>query len=286
MDTIRKSLMDKISQKGVITPYEAIHLQCLDWQHKRAQTPNVQVEPNPYIAVENIASLIQPYQLKELLTFQNARDGDVYDGYRWAATEMIHLDSGIGDIAYKGVALLSELRYMRDECVTRLFLNMRDGKPTTSTLFDFSAYSQVNQKQMTFREVFEAFFEEFRHFFILIDNILTLNYYLNEMAALEEFRFPTYVKMWLAQNGDEFVVPINEGKEEEGLSFNVTRLCCNVARDIIISNNHPDYVELMSNKLSEYSLTLPKGFAENSLMYVEGIVSEIVGEKVNYLKEI
>lgn len=277
MDTVRKSLIEKISQKGVVTPYEAIYLQYLDKQHQFAQVPDIGAYPNPYLAVENVKPIIEPYQLKRLVTFQNQQDCHLYDAYRWVAESMMHFDLTTWETGYKGLALLNELRYMRDENVLKVLINSEASEPPlTKALFEFSAYSHSHQKHLTFQEVFCAFVSEFKYLLISADNILTLNYYLQEMVPPEDFNFTKLLKMWLAQYKNDETAPDDGYREIEGLSFNVTRLCYEKGHDIIISRNHQHFIEFVSEKISDFDIKLSESFALNSLEYVKNVLAKIV----------
>ena len=84
----KKLLIEKISNFGVLTPYEAILLQHLSHQHADNQIPDLKTWVNPYLAVENIPPLISEDQLKRILTFRLNMQGKQYDCYKWAANQL------------------------------------------------------------------------------------------------------------------------------------------------------------------------------------------------------
>lgn len=271
MDNNKQSILSKIAEKGVISPFEAIHLQYLNRQHQLHQIPDVNTWPNPYVAVENVSEIISSYQLKNILSFKNQQDGALYDAYRWAAGYMTHLDANIGDVGYKGIAILNELRYIRDENVLRIITDEEAKRNITGTLFDFSAYSRVHQKRMTFNEVLGEFAFVFRCLVMSIDTILTLNYFLNNIAEKEDLKCLQYLEMWLAQEK----ASLTEDENAIDPLFNCTHICLEKTFYFLLNKNHIDFVEFMKTMLGKYGENVPGNFQENSLQYVKETVEEL-----------
>src|ERR1035437_7253650 len=134
MDNNTKSLLDRMAGSEAITPFEAIHLQHLGYKQTHSQTPDVETYPNPYIAAEDVPETINQYTLKRILSFKTIYENQQYDAYRWAASELINLDS-IGDIGYKGIAVMNDLRYLRNDFVNNFILDSREEKEIKTTLF-------------------------------------------------------------------------------------------------------------------------------------------------------
>lgn len=279
MDNLKKSLLEKIAGSEVITPFEAIHLQYLGHKQTRSQTPDVETYPNPYIAAENVPEAINPYTLKRILSFKTIYEGQEYDAYRWAAGHLVDLDRGIGDIGYKGLALMNELRYIRSDFMTDFILSTRDKVEFKHTLFEHSGYSQVHQKQMTFTEILEAFGYNMRFFIMSIDDILTLSHYLHGLMETEDLHCLEYLNMWLAEDKS---VP----EEEHDPLFNIARLSFRQLFDIIVTQNHPDFVEYLRQKLASFQMELSLNFKDSSLKYVKEIVGKIMMENKLDTKEL
>jgi|SRR5579885_1185274 len=271
-NSTRQSLISKIASQGVITPFEAIYLQYLHKQQKLAQIPDSQTWHNPYIAAEHVPELLTPYQLKQMLSFQNQADSNLYDAYQWAANYLFRLDAHSSDLGYKGIALLGELTNMQSKNALR-FLRHGDGEPEIQgTLFDFSAYSPLHQKQMAYAEVFDAFINSFRFLVITIDNVLILNHLLHGVVSLEDLQSLQHFKLWFSEEKQQSL------DEETGISLlNVTRLCCENILDDLIAKNHPLFIEMLKDKLYSYKQSLKKDFQEGSLAYVRQTFSEITG---------
>jgi hypothetical protein len=271
MNNNKKSLIANLVGKGVVNAYEAIHIQHLNNQHVRQQMPDVQAWNNLYLAVENVPTLLSPGQIKLLLSFQNQQDGELYEAYRWAASYLSHLDSNIGDVLYKAIALQNELRYMRDENVLRIITDNQMGKPITGTLHDYVGYSYVHQKRMKFSDIVESFALNFKLLAMSIDNIFTLNYYLNGLYALEDLRCLQYLEMLLIEDK-----PLtSEQAEDMNPIFNASRLCMEQTFHFIIDRNHSEFVELMKNKLSPHGVMLQASFEGESLQIVKDTVTDI-----------
>jgi hypothetical protein len=279
MDNVKKSLLDKIAGSEVLTPFEAIHLQHLGHKQTLSQTPDVESYPNPYIAAENVPEAINPYSLKRILSFKTIYEGQQYDAYRWAAIQLSNMDKSIGDIGYKGLALMNELRYIRSDFVTNFILDIRDKKEIKTTLFEHSCYSQVHQKQMTYTEILNAFGYNMRFFIMSIDDILTLSHYLYGIMKTEDLRCLEYLNMWLAEDKS---VP----EEERDSLSNVARLSFRELFDIIVTQNHPEFVEYMRQMLSSFQMELSLNFKDSSLEYVKEVVGKIMTENKLETKEL
>lgn len=268
MDNDRKSLISKIAAKGVVTPYESIYAQYLNRKYMDQQIPDIQTFENPYWAAENVPQILSEYQLKHIVTFSFQQDGKLYDAYRWAANNLSHFDSNIGDIGYKGTALLNEIRYMRNENVLRFVLK-EEGQPIGGNLFEFSAFSQVHQKRMSFTEVLESFVTTFKFMIMSIDNILTLNYFLNGMFTLADLRCLQQLRMWLAK---EKQIP----EEETTSPLDIAHICFEQILTPIIESNHPDFTDFVEGNLRSFDAIPLTSFQEGSLQYVKETIEEIL----------
>jgi hypothetical protein len=271
MDNNKKSLLDKIAGSEAITPFEAIHLQHLGYKQTHSQTPDVETYPNPYIAAENIPEAINQYALKRILSFKTIYEGQRYDAYRWAAIQLSNIDGGIADIGYKGIALMNELRYIRSDFVTNFILETRDKQEFKGTLFEHSGYSQIHQKQMTYTEILNAFGYNMRFFIMSIDDILTLSHYLYGIMETEDLRCLEYLNMWLAEDKS---VP----EEERDSLSNVARISFRELFEIIVTENHSEFVEYMKQKLASFQMELSINFGDSSLEYVKEVVEKIMTE--------
>jgi hypothetical protein len=279
MDNNKKSLLEKIAGRESITPFEAIHLQYLNNKQTRSQTPDVETYPNPYIAAENVPEVINPYTLKRILSFKTIYENQQYDAYRWAASELVNLDRGMGDIGYKGLALMNELRYLRSDLVKNIVLDSREVKDIKNTLFEHSGYSQVHQKQMTFSEILSSFGYNMRFFIMSIDDILTLSHYLYGIVETEDLRCLEHLNMWLAEDKS---IP----EEEADSLSSVARLSFRELFDTIVTQNHPDFVEYMKQKLASFQMELAINFQDSSLEYVKEVVGKIMTENKLEAKEL
>ncbi|MDP2585468.1 MAG: hypothetical protein Q8P29_01155 [Candidatus Levybacteria bacterium] len=269
MDSVKKSLLEKIAGREVLAPFEAIHLQHLNHKYVREQMPDMETWPNLYIAAENVPEIIDEYTLKRILSFSTRYESQQYDAYKWAAGYMTNMDRNIGDIGYKGLALMNELRYIRSDWAINFIVGKRDGLEISGSLFEHLGYSQVNQKQMKYSEVLSSFGYNFRLFVMAIDNILTLNHFLNGLIETKDLRCLEYLNMWLAK--DESVP-----EEENDSLFNVARLAWEQLFNIAVDKNHPDFVEYMRIKLTSFEIDLPINFKDTSLEYLKGAVGKVV----------
>lgn len=259
-----KSLISEIAHKGIISPYEAIHLQYLNHQYVDAQVYDIK-QQNPYLAVEQAPEIVSIYQLKELTSFQSELEGIEYDQYQWAANLQFYYDNTVGDIGYKGIALMNELRFSKEEYfkVARFY---GDTHATyIKTLCEFMIYSHVHQKIMSFSNIIDSFAFTFRLLIIIIDNILTLNYYLNELVDISKLHCLKYLTMLLK---DEEPIPDDEGFIP--VIFNPARVSYDIMLETILNQNHAHFVELIHAK------TIPgksdECFEERSLQYVKKVL--------------
>jgi hypothetical protein len=269
MDNNKKSLLDKIAGSEAITPFEAIHLQHLGYKQTHSQTPDVETYPNPYIAAENVPETINQYTLKRILSFKTIYENQQYDAYRWAAGLLVNLDRDIGDIGYKGLALMSELQYLRSDLVMNCILDSREAKEIKTTLLEHSGYSQVHQKQMTYAEILRSFGNNMQFFVMSIDDILTLSHYLYGLMETDDLRCLEYLNMWLAEDQS---IP----EEEADSLSNVARLYFKGLFDTIVTQNHSEFVEYMKQKLASFQMELSINFQDSSLEYVKEVVGKIL----------
>jgi len=127
MDNFKKSLLEKIAGREVLTSFEAIHLQHLNHRYVLEQTPDMETWPNMYIAADNVPEILDEYTLKRILSFKTRYEGQQYDAYKWAAGYMTNMDRNIGDIGYKGLALMNKLRYIRSDWAMNFIIGTREG---------------------------------------------------------------------------------------------------------------------------------------------------------------
>lgn len=278
-DDYRKSLVAKIINKGVLTPYEAIHLQHLNSQNRREQIRNLPLTENIFEDYENIQPLVSDYSLDRALEFPQKQERDLYRAYRSAATDMVNLENAAGEIGYKGLALLDEIRCVRDEWCIQDLADIDLQKQPKENLLEYSTFSYVNQKRMKFNELLESLGLALSTLMQLIDFILTDNYYLQNLFELDELECLKYFKMWLVEEDlDE-----TDNNEENVLApLNLIKGCFNYG-DIysIFDNNHSKIVKLLKNDVEPLGSYLPAGFEQSSLAYIKGLVKNIVEEKPN-----
>lgn len=280
-DNYRKSLVSKIVSKGVITPFEAIHLQHLNNQHRRQQIANLELSENIYEDYEKIEPLVPDYLLDRALSFPQKQDGDLYSAYRLVCIDLTNLEIASGEIGYKGLALLNEIRYARDEWAIRSVMDIDLKRPIRENLMEYKTYSRVNQKRITFTEILESLGITISTLMMAIDVILTDNFYLENLFDLNELNCLKYLKMWI--KGDDRGEMTDEEKEDEWSPFNNLIGDCFKGEEMycIFDKNHSKMVSLMKNKISSCGLYLPSNFEENSLDYVKTTVKDIVESNSN-----
>jgi len=75
--------------------------------------------------------------------------------------------------------------------------------------------------------------------------------------------------------------------EEEADSLsNIARLSFRELFDIIITENHPEFVEYMKQKLYSFQMELSINFKDSSLEYVKEVVGKIMTENKLETKEL
>lgn len=166
---------------------------------------------------------------------------------------------------------------IRSECIGNMIIKQRQKAPITGTLSDYIGYSHIHHKAMTFLEVYESFALSFHTFAQFIDNILTLNYYLNELYSLEELKCLKVLKMWFS-NRPKTPQELEEEKIfprcEEG------HACYNPLFSLIFEQNHPKFVDYIRKNTPAQ---LPTEFKNNSLGYVKDIVRGLDLVHIEYL---
>lgn len=279
MDNSRTSLIHKVVTKGtVFTPMETMHLKYLSRKGILKELVDVEAQSNPYIAVQEAESIISPYYISFLIDRVQREDPELYSSCNYAYEHLLDLDDGIGRLGYKGLALLTQLTSMRHEHFVRLIISDDSEKKkqqiangfkniTHPPIMDFSTYSFVHQKEVTFTEILSLLGETFKYFIKSIDNILTLNYYLNQLIDLEDLECLRFLKMWL-NNG---IKPDSE--EHLKPFFNAARLCCDHSLVLyVLNDNHQNYVDSFSREVKN----LPMSFGESSLQYVKDTIAATI----------
>lgn len=275
MDNNKKSLVSKIVGKGVITPYEAIHLQHLNEEHRKQQIENLQLSENIYEDYENLQPLVPDYLLKQLLAFTQKQDADLYDSYRWAGNDLMSLEHAIGEIGYRGLSLLNEFRYARAEWCTDRIVDIDLKRPLGVGLMEFKVYSRVCQKRITSADILGLLGTTLAILMQSIDIILTDNYYLKNLYEPEDLNCIRYLKMWIKE--DDYEGLTFEEKMDQQMPMNLIKACFEHGDlNFIVENNHPKIIGLMKNKLDSFGISLSSSFEQNSLDYVKETVKNVV----------
>ncbi len=270
----KKSLISKIVAKGVITPYEAIYLQHLNNEYVKSKFEYIDPTGNFYLDSEKIEELVSPYLLNQLLSFSSRYDCNLYDLYRCIACELVCFEDAANEIGYKGIALLNEMRYFRDENFMKVLESLELKKQYVPTnLFKYETYSRVNQKHVTFEDLLGNFGLTFKELIMDIDIVLTCNFYLQNMFDIDNFKCLKCLKMWLAGDRiDENVL------DEDNITipiFDIVQKTCEDSIDQILDYNHPKYVEMIKEKARAFNIETPAGFEERSLEFIKDLLSKI-----------
>lgn len=271
MDT--KSLIEQIASSGTLTPYEAIKIQYLDKKYRLEQVEKITHWTNTYIDVGNLPTILSPYQLKNITTFDSSYKGEEYDCYQWAANNLFEMDANCGEVAYKGLILLQELRTLRADCIINMLMKSHRDDPITGTLLEFTGYSYINQKRMTYVELVESFTTVLHLFIQIIDNILILNYFLKRLVDEKDLKCLEYLKIMFSQRERS----PEEKEEDKFQSTTITKnhSCYDILFSLIIDQNHPDYVTYIEHELEAKALRFPRNFKEDSHEYVMNTIKDL-----------
>lgn len=278
-DNYKKSLVSRVLEKGIVTPWEAIYLQHLNTRYIQGQSEKVIHSDNFYTEIENIQGLISPLQFKQLLTFTGKYNCNLYDAYKWIATDLMNFETGIGEIGYRGIALLNEIRYAKDENCLRVYREENSNVPL-GKLLGYRVYSRVNKKWGTFADLLKSFGMDLYTLIMTIDIVLTDNYYLDNMFELEELNCLKYLKMWITQDEMEE----NISKEDEFFMeppFNIVGPCCKNSLDDILRISHSKLTEMIRMKVNSFDLELAPEFEKCSLDYVKSTIKNILDSVVS-----
>lgn len=276
MDT--KTLIQKVASKSVLTPFEAIKIQRLNGKHKRQKAEKqIGSMENPYVDLDKVNGILSKYDIDRILLFHRSHEKNEYDSYRWAANELIDLDLLAESEGYKGLSLLLELSNIRSECIGVMMIKQRQKEPITGTLSDYIGYSHIHHKAMTFLQVYESFALSFHTFAQFIDNILTLNYYLNELYSLEELKCLKVLKMWFSNRPK---TPQEIEEERMFPRYEKGHACYNPLFYLIFERNHPKFVDYIRQNTPAQ---LPTDFRINSLEYIKEVIDKLGLVHIEYL---
>lgn len=257
MDNNRISLIRKLISSGYnLSPFETIHMQYLSRKGLLEELMAIELQENPYTAAEKAKGAIHPYYVSYLASLTAQNDPTfLYKSYRYAYESILHQEDNTQKLGYKGLMLLTQLRLMKLE--HRQLLS----KGEVIHLMNFESFSFLHQRESSYEEVLATLGNTFRYFLKDIDNILTLNYYLNQMIDLDELNCLGLLKMWL--NPENY-------KET---SLNEAEICCEESNILfLLDENHANYAESLSLNINN----LPIGFSENSLIYVKDVIKKTI----------
>jgi hypothetical protein len=259
MDLNKTSLIQKIISKGVVlTPFEAIQLRYLARKGILNDLINVEREANPYLAAERATGPISPVMVNFMVQQTRAESPDEYQEYNFAYESMLDQDSNSTKQAYKGLMLITQLRLIKAE------FQAAPLSKTKGSLLDFDSYSYYHHGTKTFTQTLESLGDTFKYFIQDIDNILTLNCYLHELAELKDFQCLSLLKLWLSK-------PI-KSHDRDFEYLNGAYLCCNSEMiNLVLDRNHQNYVDGLERHVGHISID----FAENSLKYVKSVLGDI-----------
>lgn len=257
----RVSLIQKVLAKGVtLTPFEAIHLKYLSRKGILDDIPKALKSTDPYKAIEDTGSSISPYMV-EFITQKAAEEShEEYFNLNYAYEYLIDQDSNSSKQGFLGLMLMTQLRLIKAEFQTAPI------KKVQKSLLHFSSYSYYHLEEKTFTETLETLGSTFKLLIQDIDNILTTNYYLNQLVELSDLNCLHILKMWLSKP---------EGSEKDFEFMNGAYLCCgSKIISEILDYNHGSYVSSLERKVGH----LPFDFEESSLKYVKDVIRGIVPE--------
>jgi len=259
MDLNRNSLIQKVISKGVIlTPFEAIHLKYLSRKGILNDLINIENSKDPYRKAEETRGSISPFMLDFII--QQTKDSafEEYHKYNSAYEYLLDQDGNSTKLGSMGLMLITQLRLINAE-FNSPFLD-----ETNKSLLDFSSYSYYHQDVKSFSETLETLAQFFKLFIQDIDNILTLNYYLRQLIEIEDLECLKFLKMWLSK-------PKDDQKYFEHMN-GAYLCCCPEIIQLVLDKNHQNYVYSVGRRVGK----LPVGFEEESLIYVQDTIKEIM----------
>lgn len=260
-----KSLLSKIALNNILTPYEAIVIQHLNMRQMKRLIPDISDGQNLYSMTDKVTSLYSSLELKQMLSFNTLHDAQEYDAYKWAADLLVNYDNQSDEVVQKGIALFNELRCLRDEHLITLLIEKNNSK--IEPLENFSAFSQVYQKRMSFQEIMESYVITVKILVTIADNVLTLNYFLSGLVELPDLLCFTNLKKILpakdnnATDEDQIIIP-----------FHITKSTYKQLCESVISDNHSNFVQFMNFHLSLFSWQISPSFKDDSRGYVRKTV--------------
>lgn len=260
----KTSIIRKILNKGIIlTPFEAIQLKYLSEKGLLEELINIERSKNPYIVIQEGQSSMSPYYVNYIIGRTREDNPDVFSSYNFAYNALFEEDKQGERLGYKGLMLLSHLRMIRAE----YGFSITYGKPATD-LFGYQIYSYYHQGNVTFTDVLASLGETFSLFIKNIDNILTLNYFLERIVDINDLLSLRLLKMWLNK-------PENSEDYGDVDHLNGAYLCCTKENiENLLNDNHPDFIEGIRLRIRD----LPSTFSESSLSYVKDVIFEIIGQ--------
>lgn len=260
MDLNRTTLIQKLISKGVkLTPFEAIHLKYLFRKGILNDLIGVEKTKNPYKTAEETRGPISSIMLDFLVQQTKNSSWEEFHRYNTAYEYLIDQDGNSSKMGSMGLMLITQLRLIKAE-----FKNSIYKKEKIKPLVDFSSYSYYHQETKTFIETLETLGQVFKLFIQDIDNILTLNFYLNQLIEIEDLDCLRFLKMWLSKPEDN---------QEDFEYMNGAYLCCSPEIiQIVLDQNHHNYMYNFETKLGK----IPVGFENESLSYVQSVIKEIL----------
>lgn len=264
MNLKAQSLLAKVTAKGVITPFEAVNIQYLYRKQMLDEARNKSNITNEYFEIMKMKS-----PLSELtLNLQTSEQSMTYDLYNWVYSSIFDFDLTSSDFGHEGLVFIYELNSAYMQYTSKFKTLKKLQSASYQELQNQKIFSMICQQDMTYHDLTVEFIKTYRNIVNVIDNVLTLNYYLKELIEISDLDCLKSFSSWFVKdtNSTENIFLIT--------AFDLPYMCYKQLVGAMLEDNHHNFIEYMKYEIIYKFFKFPDDFEANSLTYVKAVIEQ------------
>lgn len=259
-----QSLLAKVTAKGVITPFEAINLQYLCKQQMLNEARNKSNINNEYFEIMDMKSPLSDLTL----ILQTSGHVGLHNLYAWLYDLLFDFDLTSSDFGHKGLAFIYELNRIYEQYTSKFKTSKELQTASYKELQDQKIFSMICQQDKTYSDLTVEFIKTYRNLVSVIDNVLTLNYYLQELIELSDLDCLKHFTSWFVKDVDPpknmFLIT----------AFDLPKMFYKELLGVMLEDNHHNFIQYLRYKAFYKGAKLPEDFEKSSLAYVKEVITQ------------
>ncbi len=263
MNLKAQSLIAKVAAKGIITPFEALNIQYLCRKQMLDDAHSKSNINNQYSEIMEMQSQVSGLTL----VFQTGDESWLYSLYYWTYSMLVYFDITSSDFGHKGLVFIYELNRVYEQ-YTSQFKTLKELQIASyQELQDQKFFSMICQQDKTYNDLTIEFVKNYHNLVNIIDNVLTLNYYLQELIEIPDLDcLKHFTRLFLKD--------VDSTKNMFQLTaFDLPYMCYELL-GVMLEDNHHNFIEYMKHKVYEKGFNLRDDFEARSLTYVKAVIEQ------------